>query len=119
MLTPFIDTSDWSDLFPDLGTLQESVTGAKDSRGVDLKTLANVPGLVGLPCVIENKGGDEVPDSAGNTRTSTHTVTFQSYHSAITEKMTFVARGDKYNVLLASADPMRIVSILKVRKITS
>jgi SPP1 family predicted phage head-tail adaptor len=117
-MTNFINTDNWGAMFPFRATLQSETSGAKDLRGVPQRGWQDVAELVELPCVLEMKGGEELPGVDGATVTSTHTVTFQHFHAAITEKMRLIVDGQSYNILLAGSDPMKTCSILKIRKVT-
>jgi SPP1 family predicted phage head-tail adaptor len=114
----FIDTSGWDEMYPERGTLQLQSEGARNARGVPTTEWADVPGLVDLPLQLEMKGGDEFQGTDGSTVVSTHVAMFQTYHPAITEKMQLVVEGQIYNILLAGSDPMKVNSILKVKKVT-
>ena len=116
-MTQFIDTSKWGALYPDRATLQSQSAGAKNERGVAVVAWNDVAGLTNLACNKEMKGGDEIPGIEGAIAVSTHTITFQSYHASITEKMRCVIDGITYNILLADSDPMKVCSILKAKKV--
>ena len=119
MTAPFIDNSKWGILYPDRATLQSEIAGARDALGHAVITWQNVPGLVNLPCnvAVQIRGSNETQGIDGAIATSTHEITFQTFHAGITEKMRCVIGGVTYNILLADSDPMKVSSILKARKV--
>jgi len=118
-MSDFININGHSTLFADLCRIELPTAGAKSS-------LLNAPQVGAksivhddVRCQISENGGKETYSVAGSEVISTHDIILQGYYPQITEAMNVVdkSNGQSYNILLASNDPMKVVSILKARKV--